>query len=99
MRLIVCNPELLSPALAQPGPANHLRLVSDIRLSFVRPVITAKRRGIVIGDAHFADHRVLRFRVIGLDPVDVQLISDEALPQHQTAIEAWIAASRGDQAA
>jgi hypothetical protein len=99
MWLIVCNQELRSPALVQPVPANYLRLVSEIRLSFVRPVITAKRRGIVIGDAHFADHRVLRFRVTGLDPVAVQLIPDEALPQHQAAIEAWIAASRGDQAA
>jgi hypothetical protein len=46
-----------------------------------------------------SDDRVLRFRVTGLDPVAVELVRGESLPQHKAAIETWIAAARGIEAA
>jgi hypothetical protein len=69
-----------------------------IQVLMMRPVLTAKRRGIVVGDAYMSDGQTLRFRVLAIDPVAVRLVGEE-LPEHQAAIEAFIAEHRAPRAA
>jgi hypothetical protein len=45
----------------------------------------------VIGEALFSDGLNAPFRVLSRDPVGVRVVADEPLPQHERAIEAWLA--------
>ena len=62
----------------------------SVAVSFIRPIIATRHHGITVADAHMSDHKVVRFRILGREPATVRLTGGE-LPEHQAAIEAWLA--------
>ena len=56
----------------------------------VQPVLATRHLGIKIGEALFSDGLVARFRILNRDPPAVHVIGDEARPDHERAVVAWL---------
>ena len=70
--------------------------VSVIR---IRPTLSERGFGIRTGTALFSDGVSARFRVLNPDPPAVRILGDEPMPEHERAIEAWLAEQGGPEAA
>ena len=58
----------------------------------VYPIVATGYLGLKLGEALFSDGQRLRFRVLSRDPCcTVRLLSPAPLPDHQRAIEDWLA--------
>jgi hypothetical protein len=61
-------------------------------------VLATRRIGIELGEALFSDGLTARFRVLCRDPVSVRVVADEPMPQHERAVEAWLAERQAEAA-
>jgi alpha-beta hydrolase superfamily lysophospholipase len=68
----------------------HLDGMPPPTISRLRPLLAERGLGTTLVEVLFSDNRLVRFRVLSRDPAAVQAVSDEALPEHEKAVEAWL---------
>ena len=67
-------------------------------VTMIRPAISERGFGIRTGTALFSDGVSARFHVLNPDPPAVRILGDEPMPEHERAIEAWLAEQGGPAA-
>ena len=82
-----------------PGRRHLDGMPAPITISRLRPILAERGRGIMLVEALFSDNRTVRFRVLSRDPAAVQAVADEALPEHEKAVERWLDAHSGRRSA
>ena len=71
----------------------------SVTVTMIRQAISERGFGIRTGTALFSDGLSARFHVLNPDPPAVRILGDEAMPEHERAVEAWLANQAGPAAA